>query len=397
MTDIIERLNLLKAKMEAGEKITIMILGLGSVGTYLLDYIMSEDNQKLHIVVVGRNREKMESDVNIIRISSLIRGKSKAKVSIEGGVDFDNEYQICACFEKYSPDFIVNSSRVYSGLKYGSISWNTIRAYGIWTPLAIKHIRNIMNAYDKAGARAVVINTSYSDAVIPWLKSAGKGYPDFGSGNFNHLIPRIRYAAADMLEVDDFWNVKAVLVTAHFHDVVISKEGHAEGMEQLLKIYYHNKEVKLNQDDIFSRCGIPVPSDAKRNMMNASSNFDIIMSIIKAIGDKRKEMFFSPGAFGNIGGYPVEISGEKNVVKVYIDESYFSLHDMQKANRQSIYLDGIEDISNGSLVYTDELIAKVKNVFHVNLPKIVKYDQIDETAEFIIEQIIQPVLKERKE
>ena len=37
-----------------------------------------------------------------------------------------------------------------------------------------------MEAYDKANCEAISINTSYSDAVIPWLKSAGKAYFDFG-------------------------------------------------------------------------------------------------------------------------------------------------------------------------------------------------------------------------
>jgi len=33
-----------------------------------------------------------------------------------------------------------------------------------------------------AVSNAIVINTSYSDAANPWLKSAGMRYPDFGSG-----------------------------------------------------------------------------------------------------------------------------------------------------------------------------------------------------------------------
>ena len=40
MKNIDEKLNILKDTM-AGRKIKIMILGLGSVGGYLLDYLMS--------------------------------------------------------------------------------------------------------------------------------------------------------------------------------------------------------------------------------------------------------------------------------------------------------------------------------------------------------------------
>ncbi len=45
-----------------------------------------------------------------------------------------------------------------------------LRAYGIWSPLAIRFTKNVMEACDRADADAVVINTSYSDAVIPLVE-----------------------------------------------------------------------------------------------------------------------------------------------------------------------------------------------------------------------------------
>lgn len=56
---------------------------------------------------------------------------------------------------------------------------------------------------------------------------------------------------------------------------------------------------------------IPMPVDQKRNMMNASSNFDIIYSILDAIRNHKKIKFHSPGAQGEIGGYPYIIDGTK--------------------------------------------------------------------------------------
>lgn len=389
MTDLKTKLSVLKQHIQEGG-ITIMIMGLGSVGTYLLDYLLSRNDEAINIVVVGRNAEKMESDVNIVRIGALIRRLNKSSVTIEAGVDFQNVSQMAEIFQKYQPDFIVNSSRVYSGLKYGSISWSNLRAYGIWTPLSVKYIKNMMEAMDMTDCKGIVINTSYSDAVIPWLKSAGRNYPDFGSGNLNHLIPRIKYAAADIMGIKDFWNVDVMLATAHFHDVVISKEGHTEGMEQLLSISYDGKEVSLDQKAVFEKCKIAMPVDGKRNMMNASSNYDMIVTIIDAIKEKSAKRFFSPGAFGEIGGYPVMVDGSGNDVTAAIDTSVFSLEEMRKANRASIAFDGIEDIAEGTLIYTDRLLHKVKDRFGVCLPKEVPFDQIDAVGDILINQIIKP-------
>lgn len=41
-----------------GEHIKVMIIGLGRVGTYLLDYLCSSGDPLLEIVAVGRNAEK---------------------------------------------------------------------------------------------------------------------------------------------------------------------------------------------------------------------------------------------------------------------------------------------------------------------------------------------------
>ena len=387
-----DKLKLIKQHDSAG-KIKVMIVGLGSVGNYLLEYLLSTGDEKLEIIVVGRNADKMQCDVNIARVAALIRRQNRSNVIVEGNVNLDDVDSIAGAISKYQPDFIVNSSRVYSGLKYGSISWKNVRAYGIWTPLSIKYIRNIMLAYEKAEGMGVVINTSYSDGTIPWLKSAGKAYPDFGSGNFNHLLPRIKFAVASEKGIADFWNIHVDLATAHFHDVVISKEGQNEGVEQLLKISYNGEEIIVDQNDILKKAVITMPTDSKRNMMNASSNFDIINSILVAIREGKKVKFFSPGVFGNMGGFPVIVDGSGDDPKCYIDDSVFSMDDMISKNRQSLALDGVEDIKDGCLIYTDALISKAEKAFGVTLPKSVPFDKIDETADFIINEIINPALE----
>lgn len=394
MKELEEKLKVLKEHVEE-KNITLMIMGLGSVGTYLLDYLLSRNDESVRVVVVGRNAERMESNVNIVRIGALIRGLNKSSVVIESDVDFNNVQQMAEVFGKYQPDIVVNSSRVYSGLKYGSISWSNLRAYGIWTPLSVKYIKNMMEAYGMAESKAIVINTSYSDAVIPWLKTAGKNYPDFGSGNLNHLIPRIKYAVAQIIGIKDFWNVDAVLATAHFHDVVISKEGHTEGMEQLLKIFYEGREVEISQKEIFEKCKIAMPVDGKRNIMNASSNYEIIKDILDGIHEKGVRRFYSPGAFGEIGGYPVILDASEDCVSMKIDTSIFSMEAMRNANRQSIAFDGIENVVDGRLVYTDHLLNKVKDRFGVSLPKEVAFDEIDSVADVLIEKIIKQAIGEK--
>ncbi|HBV82869.1 MAG TPA: hypothetical protein DEB74_08740 [Lachnospiraceae bacterium] len=388
MKTLEEKLDILRNNI-SDRKVRIMIMGLGSVGAYLLDYLLSTSDAEMEVYVVGRNREKIVSDVNIVKVASLIRNQNRATVIIRDNVDFNDVASIAACIRDCQPDIIVNSSRAYSGLKYGSISWKNVRAYGIWAPLAIKYIRNIMEAYEDAQSDAIVINTSYSDAVIPWLKSAGKAYPDFGSGNINHLIPRIKMAVAREYSIEDYWNINITYAVSHFHDVVISKEGHTEGVSQLIHVQYDGKKLEPEMEKIFDACKIPMPVDAKRNMMNASSNFEIIYNILCAVREKKMVKMHCPGVFGEIGGYPVIIDGTGDKMSVYIDEKYFDLESMRKKNRESIYLDGIKNVENGTLYYTDELVAKCKDAFGVSLMSEVAFDEIEKAAQFLISEVIQ--------
>lgn len=179
---------------------------------------------------------------------------------------------------------------------------------------------------------------------------------------------------------------------SHFHDVVISKEGHAEGQDILLDIRHKGKPLDFDKEQLLSACKIAMPVDQKRNMMNASSNFDIINSILAAIRDKKKVKIHTPGVNGEIGGYPFIIDGESKA-KGYIDESAFSLEQMRNANRESIYLDGIEDVKDGFLSYSEELIKKVSSEFGCSLSKRVELSNSNRTAQFLIDKVIEPTRK----
>ena len=390
MKSINEKLALLQAKMKTDTPVTIMIIGLGSVGVYLLDYLISLSDKRLHIVVAGRNAEKMQKDVNIVRTAAAIRGQLRSKIDVEADCNLEDVSSIALCLDKWHPDFIINSSRVYSGLKYGSLSWNNLRAYGIWTPLSIRYARNIMKAYEAADCNAISINTSYSDAVIPWLKSAGNAYFDFGSGNLNHLIPRMKFYIADKYGIENLNEIDITLCVSHFHDVVISKEGHSEGVDILLDVRYRGDSLPIDKDALLKACMIPMPVDQKRNMMNASSNFNIIYSILDAISNKKKVKIHTPGVNGEIGGYPYIIDATGSVATSYFDTSIFSMEKRRMINRESIYLDGVADIKEGNLYYTPELVEKVKNVWGKDLPLEVHFNDIDEVGQYIIDNIIKP-------
>ena len=63
---------------------------------------------------------------------------------------------------------------------------------------------------------------------------------------------------------------------------------------------------------------------------------------------------------------------------------------MEQVNRNSIHCDGIEDVKDGYLIYTDELIQKVKARFSVDIPKRVHLSEAETVANLLVEKIILP-------
>ena len=100
------------------------------------------------------------------------------------------------------------------------------------------------------------------------------------------------YYFKNILSIKDYWNIDITFAVSHFHDVCISKEGHTDGMKMLIDIKYHDNQLSLGIDEIISRCNIPMPVDAKRNMMNASSNFEIIQAILGAVRDGKRTKLY---------------------------------------------------------------------------------------------------------
>ena len=51
-------------------------------------------------------------------------------------------------------------------------------------------------------------------------------------------------------------------------------------------------------------------------------------------------------------------------------------------------MDGIENVEDGYLIYSDELIDKVKNKFSLTIPKRVHLSEAENVADLLIEGII---------
>lgn len=408
---------------DRGSKAKVCICGFGSVAQYLFDYLLTMPSNP-DIVICTRNTEKALPFVNCLTRASVIRTGDINKVSLRS-CDFENVDELSNILSEEKPDIVVNTSRYVSGLKYGSISWNCCRAYGYWLPLSMYYTKKIGEAIIRSGIECAYINTSYPDATNPWFKHATKfNMPIFGAGNINHIVARYKVAFIDLwnkshqdkqLEVS---SIDVAMVASHFHDVLIGKNGTDKdidstfkGPEILVNISLKNgddpifeKELTTfahnNHSDILKNCAIAFPSDKTRNMMVASSAFELIDTIIYG-GSIYKELNHDnsvyrllnvPGALGTCGGMPVLINLSGSCEAMLAKPSLFGvdLPTMLAINKNSLFQDGLDlsTIDKGIVRFVNtKKLSKLENLLDFHWPSAVSYEKVEDLASLIAQYI----------
>lgn len=408
---------------DRGGKAKVCICGFGSVAQYLFDYLLTMPGNP-DIVICTRNTEKASQFVNCLTRASVIRTGDINKVSLRS-CNFDNIDELSNILSEEKPDIVVNASRYVSGLKYGSISWNCCRAYGYWLPLSMYYTKKIGEAIIRSGIECAYINTSYPDATNPWFKHATKfNMPIFGAGNINHIVARYKVAFIDLwnqaypnnkLEVSD---IDVAMVASHFHDVLIGKNGTDkdsdspfEGPEILVNVSLKNEDNQMLEEELKSfaynfhqeilrNCAIAFPSDKTRNMMVASSAFEIIDTIIYG-GSIYKEikndnsiyrLLNIPGALGTCGGLPVLVNLSGSCEAMLAKPSLFGvdLPTMLAINRQSLFQDGLDLslIDKGIVRFVNpKKLNKLESLLDFHWPTVVKYEEVEDLASLIAQYI----------
>jgi len=314
--------------------------------------------------------------INITRISSGIFDVFSTIDYVEG--DLNNIEKMSEIIARFAPDIIVYTGRYIKGFKYGEFSYPNTIGYGVWIPMAIVLVEKLMQAIKKSGVKTKVINTSFGDGVSPALATVGLA-PYTSAGNLNHLIPRMKIAYSQ-LTGDDVYDIDVTFVGSHYANTYISKEGEPKGSPYLLKVVGKSGKI-VPDNEILLRCAMPTISGAERNWMISSDVVVLMRLLLDKSGNKRKT--HAPGAFGLIGGYPLLFqNGEME-----LDETYFCADEMIKVNRGSLACDGIEDINENGIIFTDDVISKMKTVFNLDYPKSVTVEDCERLAILIAEKL----------
>ena len=213
-----------------------------------------------------------------------------------------------------------------------------------------------------------------------------------------------------------------MLEAGHFHDVLIGKEGtdvdtkypQTLAKQILVKVNLKNpcddtlqkkidSFVNTRHADILALCNIQFPSDATRNMMVASSAFEIIETICSALDypdpmtnaksfDPIGKFIDIPGAFGNVGGNPIAFILNDNAKACINKSSIFGVQDLyaQKVKLNSLYQDGLDvsELDKGYIKFVnEEKLNKLEKLLGFQFPKQLHYNEVEEFAQKLVQYV----------
>lgn len=352
---------------------TLMIIGLGSLGGYLLEFLSRE--QGISKIIIGDVNEEY--------------GVRKSNLAIEGSsmmdyypeieftkIDLFNIGSTTKTIKKFSPDIICNTTTLQSWWVVTTLPYNVYMniekaGFGPWVSMHLTLTKKLMEAIKNSGLDPLVINSSFPDAVNPALDKIGLA-PTVGLGNVDCAVPVIRLAMSKKLGIP-IKNFKIYACGAHYWNFVTVRYGDVCGSPYYLKIIAEGNDV-TKQFDFKDLLQYPRTEGAEVSPVVASSGAKIIMSMI----NNTREIINLPGPNGLPGGYPTRVSSEGIEVVLPND---ISLQEAIQINEGSNRCDGIEKIDEeGNIIFTEKSYRVMKDTLGYDC-RVLKMKALDEEQE----------------
>jgi hypothetical protein len=333
-------------------KNAIMIIGLGDLGGYVLEFLARIPNMP-KIVTADINE-----DWGVRKTNSAIAGASQFGLfpDIEfRPLDAFDINQTAKILQEVNPSIIYNSMTLQSWWVITQLPQDAYKAidearYAPWYPMHFVPTYKLMQAVRKSGIKTHVVNAAFPDVVNPALANIGLA-PTVGIGNIDNLLCSLRLAGAKMLNAS-LRSITIYMVAPHFVSYYVSRYGNSAGAPYYLKVMLDDKDVTIdigkekllaNAVSLGKRAG-----GIKGHPVVASSVCRIIMGILF----DRNELGHAPGPNGLPGGYPIKLSADG--VKVFLPEG-LTLEEAIKINNEAQVFEGVESIEkDGTIILTDK-------------------------------------------
>jgi len=347
------------------EKKTVMIIGLGSIGTYALEFLARTPSVE-RIVAADVSQDGLGKTNNAM-LGAAQMGFLHEFEFIP--LDLNNIEQTATVLDRVRPQAILSCVTLQS---YWVISelppviFKRLKlecGYGPWTPMHVTLNYKLMQAVKMSDIKTHVVTAAFPDATNPVLGKVGLP-PTVGLGNMDNFISGVRKLVAEKKKVREA-AVTIYCVGHHYLRTAIKNAADTEIPPFYLGIFVENKDVTTEFDtkELLLK-EVTFVSGWRNDSKVASSGVRNILGILNDTG----ELAHSPGPQGLVGGYPIRLSQKGAEV---VMPPGITLKEAIEINERSQVYDGIEKIEDdGTVVLTDRSVQGMKAILGYNYKRI---------------------------
>ncbi|WP_143036181.1 NAD-dependent epimerase/dehydratase family protein [Lentzea fradiae] len=336
----------------------VMIVGAGLLGYGVLELLMRR-SEDVRITVVGTDREQTRRRANLALHAVTQMGYYP---SVEADqVDLFDVDRTAELIARVAPDVIFTTASLQPWWQIfelpKALAEEIDRAsIGPWLPMQLTLVYHLMQAVRRAGSDAKVVNAALPDVTHALLDTAGLA-PTIGVGNVANVVPGLRRAAADLLDVP-LRSVQLRLVAEAFVSSGLKNDHTVNGAPYLLHVLV---------DDVDRTADVSVP-DVVRLLSTRYARIGArdgtrltaasALTVLDAVLDDTGAVVHAPGPNALIGGYPVRVWRDR--VELALPEGVTE-QQAREVNERAMVFDGIAEVRpDGTAVYTPENMAIIE-------------------------------------
>lgn len=363
-------------------KPTVMLLGLGGLGSVLLELLARE--QSIGQIVVGsRNVEHGIARSNLARLGALAQGLHPGIRFV--ALDLRETDATATTIAREAPDVIVSTATMQAWwlpdlLPPPQAAAIKRAGFGPWLPVHLALTRKLMEAVRAARYQGFTLTAPFPDVVNPVLARLNLA-PTCGTGNLDEIVPKVRLLAAERLHTP-LAAVRVLLVAHHALEAAAfgAADGEANGAvpPYFLRIEHGGQDVTeaVGADELLL-APYPLTPGPATHFLTAGSAVRLIRALLSDGG----ALVHAPAPNGLPGGYPV-LASRMGVAVAPI--TGLSLADAIAINERSHHFDGIERIEpDGTVVFRSDAVAAFHSLLGYDCERLRPDDAADRAEELI--------------
>ncbi|HYU76893.1 MAG TPA: hypothetical protein VEL31_29850 [Ktedonobacteraceae bacterium] len=337
----------------------ILFVGLGNLGSQVLDLFLLHTPGNHTFLVAGRNQEYLKERTNLSLFAATQLGVYPDITSTH--MDVSNIDQSAQTISSFNPDLIFCALTTQRWLTIAElpkpIFERLLQAQpGPWLPLTLLPVYQLMQAVQQSGVDAQVINGSFPDTINAVLSKAGLA-PTIGIGNLANTVPAVRRSIALHLKVP-VERVEILFFGHHYVHHRLLSDGNIGGARFHLTALVNSEDLThlLDMKSVFGLLSTTLHMREYTQLLTATS----AMTILDMMINRTKNIVHAPGPNGLVGTYPLR-RGETGI-EVFFPQG-LTLEEAIRINEDGQRLDGIEQIDNdGTVYFTERNMAILKEV-----------------------------------